>query len=170
MDERSRRLWAGSEADVMGYGGVAAVARATGLAISTVRKGRDEARAGARPDDVANVCQRPNKASQLRESIELPRPPARGAPRGAPRGATRRAPPAEPRTEPPAPLSDPPPPSEPFDFEPRLLSRVIFVPCNFRRSPCSRAPTVSPQPASVTVASLHLLASLDSDSNASCSG
>ena len=55
MDERARRLWAGSEADVMGYGGVAAVARATGLAISTVRKGRDEARAGARPEDVVNV-------------------------------------------------------------------------------------------------------------------
>ena len=55
MDERARRLWAGSEADVMGYGGVAAVARATDLAISTVRKGRDEARAGARPDDVVNV-------------------------------------------------------------------------------------------------------------------
>lgn len=55
MDERARRLWAGSEADVLGYGGVAAVARATGLAISTVRKGRDEARAGARPEDVVNV-------------------------------------------------------------------------------------------------------------------
>jgi hypothetical protein len=55
MDERSRRLWAGTEADVLGYGGVAAVARATGLAISTVRKGRDEARAGARPDDVVKV-------------------------------------------------------------------------------------------------------------------
>lgn len=55
MDERSRRLWAGAEADAIGYGGVAAVARATGLAISTVRKGRDEARAGARPDDVVNV-------------------------------------------------------------------------------------------------------------------
>jgi len=39
----------------MGYGGVAAVARATGMAISTVRKGRDEARAGARPDDVIKV-------------------------------------------------------------------------------------------------------------------
>lgn len=55
MDERTRRLWAGTEADAFGYGGVAAVARATGMAISTVRKGRDEARAGARPDDVVNV-------------------------------------------------------------------------------------------------------------------
>ena len=55
MDERARRLWAGAEADAMGYGGVAAVARATSMAISTVRKGRDEVRAGARPEDVVNV-------------------------------------------------------------------------------------------------------------------
>jgi len=55
MDERVRRLWAGTEADALGYGGVAAVARATGMAISTVRKGRDEARAGARPEDVVKV-------------------------------------------------------------------------------------------------------------------
>jgi hypothetical protein len=48
-------LWAGTEADAIGYGGVAAVARATGMAISTVRKGRDEARAGARPEDVVKV-------------------------------------------------------------------------------------------------------------------
>lgn len=49
LNERARRLWAGSEAHAIGWGGVAAVARATGLAISTVRKGRDEARAGAVP-------------------------------------------------------------------------------------------------------------------------
>jgi len=55
MNERARRLWAGAEAATLGYGGVAAVARATGMAISTVRKGRDEARAGARPQDVVNV-------------------------------------------------------------------------------------------------------------------
>jgi hypothetical protein len=55
MDERARRLWAGTEAGAIGYGGVAAVARATGMAISTVRKGRDEARAGARRGDVVKV-------------------------------------------------------------------------------------------------------------------
>src|SRR5512140_414478 len=52
LNERARRLWAGSEAHAIGWGGVAAVARATGMAISTVRKGRDEARAGALPTDV----------------------------------------------------------------------------------------------------------------------
>lgn len=55
MDERVRRLWAGAEADAIGHGGVAIVARATGMAISTVRKGRDEVRAGAGPDDIVNV-------------------------------------------------------------------------------------------------------------------
>lgn len=55
MDERARRLWAGTEAGALGYGGVVAVARATGMAISTVRKGRDEARAGARRADVVQV-------------------------------------------------------------------------------------------------------------------
>jgi hypothetical protein len=49
MDERVQRLWAGTEAEAIGWGGVAAVARATGLAISTVRKGRDEGRASSRP-------------------------------------------------------------------------------------------------------------------------
>lgn len=55
MDERARRLWCGAEAGAIGYGGVAAVARATGMAISTVRKGRDEALAGAQPEDVVRV-------------------------------------------------------------------------------------------------------------------
>src|SRR5258708_3295147 len=55
MDERARRLWAGTEAGAIGWGGVAAVAGAAGMAISTVRKGRDEARRGATPEDVVKV-------------------------------------------------------------------------------------------------------------------
>lgn len=61
MDERMRRLWAGTEADALGRGGVAAVARATGMAISTVRKGRDEVRAGVRPADLVRVRRSPGK-------------------------------------------------------------------------------------------------------------
>ncbi len=61
LDERMRRLWAGTEAEAIGYGGVALVARATGMAISTVRKGRDEVRAGARPSDVVRVRRSPGK-------------------------------------------------------------------------------------------------------------
>jgi hypothetical protein len=49
LSERARRLWAGAEADSLGRGGVAWVARATGMAISTVRKGRDEVRSGVKP-------------------------------------------------------------------------------------------------------------------------
>jgi hypothetical protein len=42
MDERARRLWAATEAQALGHGGVAAVARATGLAESTIRLGRSD--------------------------------------------------------------------------------------------------------------------------------
>jgi hypothetical protein len=40
LDERARRLWAATEAHSLGHGGVATVARATGLAESTVRHGK----------------------------------------------------------------------------------------------------------------------------------
>jgi hypothetical protein len=55
MDERMRRLWAGAEAEAIGWGGLTIVARATGLAISTINKGRSEVRAGAKADDIVNV-------------------------------------------------------------------------------------------------------------------
>jgi hypothetical protein len=55
MDERLRRLWAGAEAEAIGRGGIAAVARATKLATSTVTKGRNEVRAGACSEDVVKV-------------------------------------------------------------------------------------------------------------------
>lgn len=71
MDERARRLWVGAEAGAIGYGGVAAVARATGMAISTVRKGRDEARAGARPEDVVNVRRSTGKRPYETENPEV---------------------------------------------------------------------------------------------------
>jgi len=55
MDERVRRLWAGAGAEAMGRGGIAAVARATGLAISTVTLGRNELRAGVRADNLVKA-------------------------------------------------------------------------------------------------------------------
>jgi len=39
VDERARRLFAGAEAATIGRGGIAAVARATGLSLPTVRRG-----------------------------------------------------------------------------------------------------------------------------------
>jgi hypothetical protein len=55
MDERMRRLWAGAEAEAIGHGGIAAVSRATKMAISTVQKGRNELRAGADGVDLVSV-------------------------------------------------------------------------------------------------------------------
>jgi Rhodopirellula transposase DDE domain len=42
LDERGRRIWAATEASLLGFGGVAAVAQATGLAESTIRLGKHE--------------------------------------------------------------------------------------------------------------------------------
>lgn len=46
LNERQRRLWAGAEALSQGRGGIAAVARASGLAERTVSRGKREAQAG----------------------------------------------------------------------------------------------------------------------------
>ena len=40
LDERSRRVWAATEAVALGYGGDALVSAATGLARATIRKGQ----------------------------------------------------------------------------------------------------------------------------------
>lgn len=45
LTERSRRLFAGSEALAFGYGGIAAASRATGLSVMVVRRGLAECRA-----------------------------------------------------------------------------------------------------------------------------
>ena len=39
LTERSRRVWAATEAQAIGYGGIAHVARATGMAESTIQRG-----------------------------------------------------------------------------------------------------------------------------------
>jgi hypothetical protein len=39
LTERSRRVWAAAEAPAIGYGGIAQVARATGIAASTIQRG-----------------------------------------------------------------------------------------------------------------------------------
>src|SRR5262249_61302548 len=46
LDERVRRLWAGAEARVLGRGGIAAVAAATGLSRDTIRGGMQPAQGG----------------------------------------------------------------------------------------------------------------------------
>ena len=49
LDERALRLWAAAEATALGRGGTAAVARATGIAPSTIRRGRAELASGESP-------------------------------------------------------------------------------------------------------------------------
>ncbi len=39
LDERMRRLWAGAESSVIGFGGIAAVSKATGLSRNTIVRG-----------------------------------------------------------------------------------------------------------------------------------
>ena len=46
LDERTRRLWAAAEADVVGQGGQSVVARATGMERKTIRRGQKELRDG----------------------------------------------------------------------------------------------------------------------------
>ena len=73
LDEKRRRLWAAAEAEQLGYGGGAAVARATGLARNTIlaglkelARGRPSAKAAApeheerlrRPGAEGNGCRR----------------------------------------------------------------------------------------------------------------
>lgn len=70
MDERLTRLWAGTEAESIGYGGLALVARATGLAISTVQKGRNELRAGTEKKDLVKV----RRKGGGRRAIEVAHP------------------------------------------------------------------------------------------------
>lgn len=56
LDERGRRMWAASEAEFIGYGGVVAVAKATGLAESTIRVGKREVQ--ALPEKEAELSKR----------------------------------------------------------------------------------------------------------------
>jgi len=42
LDERGRRVFAASEARAAGYGGIAPVSRATGIAANTIGRGLDE--------------------------------------------------------------------------------------------------------------------------------
>src|SRR6266851_4293288 len=51
LNERQRRLWAGAQARSLGRGGVAMVARATGMSRSTVSTGAAEIDQGPEPTE-----------------------------------------------------------------------------------------------------------------------
>lgn len=63
LDERARRVWAAAEAASLGHGGVTLVARATGLARSTIYEGERDLREAAPPDAMAAA---PDRGPRLR--------------------------------------------------------------------------------------------------------
>lgn len=69
LDERARRLWVAAEAIALGHGGIAAVARATGLAESTIRIGRSEMRQPSRLDE-SRLKRRVRRAGAGRKKLQ----------------------------------------------------------------------------------------------------
>lgn len=65
LDERGRRRWAAMEACSIGWGGVAAVAMATGLSDRTIRNGILEI---SQPDELGDRQRRPGAGRKRRES------------------------------------------------------------------------------------------------------
>jgi hypothetical protein len=55
LTERSRRLWAATEAQALGHGGIALVERATGISRSTIQRGMQELASGASAEDPERV-------------------------------------------------------------------------------------------------------------------
>ena len=64
LDERTRRLWAAAEARSAGYGGLAAVVRATGISESTVLRGLADLDSEERPEP-GNVRRHPGRTPIL---------------------------------------------------------------------------------------------------------
>ncbi len=64
MDEKVRRLWAGSKALSLGWGGVAAVSKATGISRPTIRAGMKEVVSG----EYTKTPQEHNKRKQIRSA------------------------------------------------------------------------------------------------------
>lgn len=87
LDERSRRIWAAVEARSLGYGGIAAVAEASGICERTIRRGLRELEESDGPPPgrqrragggrKAAVVQQPDLAAALEELVE---PATRGDP------------------------------------------------------------------------------------------
>ena len=90
MNERTRRLWAATEARAIGWGGVSQVARATGMARNTIAAGlRELNRRGRRPGGGRKPLtdRQPELIDKLEALIE---PTVRGDPQSALRWTTLR--------------------------------------------------------------------------------
>lgn len=55
LSEKQRRLWAASEASILGYGGVSVVQRATGLSRQTIHMGLKELEKGIAPEEANQI-------------------------------------------------------------------------------------------------------------------
>jgi len=67
LDERGRREWAASEALAFGYGGIAAVHRATGIVPSTIGKGIRELKGQSDEEEGRRRVRRPGGGRRLKE-------------------------------------------------------------------------------------------------------
>jgi transposase len=90
LDERTRRLMAAAEAEVIGFGGISLVARATGMSRATIRRGMEElkAPAGSHPGGIRRPGGGRKKTVDsdptLKEDLEkLINPTERGDPESA---------------------------------------------------------------------------------------
>ena len=86
LNERQRRVWLGNEALALGYGGIKAVAEATGVHPDTVAKGRAEVDSGEDPDERVRRAGAGRKGAAERDPgleealLALVRPATRGDP------------------------------------------------------------------------------------------
>src|ERR1700752_3890895 len=73
LNERLRRLFAATEAEVLGYGGVSLVARATGVSRRAITEGLAELRIGVSyvPDKTPEWIRRPG-GGRKRQSCSMP--------------------------------------------------------------------------------------------------
>lgn len=55
LNERSRRLWAATEAKSIGHGGIACVERAVGISRSTISRGIKELARAQKPLEAAHI-------------------------------------------------------------------------------------------------------------------
>lgn len=78
MDERTRRLWAASEALAFGWGGISLVAKATGLSYKTIRAGIRECKELSLIPATADSLQEPLPARCRTQGIDRIRRPGGG--------------------------------------------------------------------------------------------
>ena len=73
LDERGRRIWAATEAALIGFGGIRLVSQATGLAESTVGLGKDELRT-AKPRKAVTLERRVRRSGAGRKAMTVTDP------------------------------------------------------------------------------------------------